>query len=65
MATVQSDPTLASVSGLTLPTLENQVDDYRKRLLEEAGLKVGRPSHFKKPVERGFTKDDRDTTTVL
>ena len=61
---------LNGVSGsmarsIALPTLENEVSQYRKRLLAEAGLNVGPPSHFKRPHERLFTKQERGNVTLL
>lgn len=37
----------------------------RDRLLRDAGLAVQPISHFKRPVERGFTKSERANTTIL
>jgi len=54
-----------SAGSVTLPLLADQVAAERERLMKEAGLSVGRPSHFKRPPERMFTKDERGTTTIL
>src|SRR5689334_8325520 len=37
----------------------------RQRLMAEAGLTVGPIAHFKRPVERLFTRQERDHTTIL
>jgi len=50
---------------VTLPLLADKVAAERERLMKEAGLSVGRPSHFKRSVEHPFTKEQRDTTTIL
>ena len=50
---------------MALALLDEQVEQYRKQLMDEAGLAIGSPASFKRPVERAFTKDQRDTTTVL
>ncbi len=56
---------VGDAASVILPLLADQVAAERERLMTEAGLSVGRPSHFKRPVERMFTKDDRATTTLL
>ena len=50
---------VGDAASVILPLLADQVAAERERLMKEAGLSVGRPSHFKRPVERMFTKDDR------
>lgn len=45
--------------------IREQVAAERARLLAEAGLSADRPQHFKRPVERPFTRADRDRVTVL
>jgi predicted nucleotide-binding protein (sugar kinase/HSP70/actin superfamily) len=52
-------------SVTALPLLADAVAAERERLLREAGLSIGRPSHFKRPKERPYTKAERGTTTVL
>ena len=37
----------------------------RERLMFEAGLTVGPVAHFRRPVERPFTRDEREHTTIL
>jgi predicted nucleotide-binding protein (sugar kinase/HSP70/actin superfamily) len=37
----------------------------RERLMNEAGLSIGPPSHFRRPRERPFTKQEKDRVTVL
>lgn len=51
--------------SISLPTLDDEVSRYRKRLLDEAALNVGPPSHFKRPHERLFTKQERGHVTLL
>ena len=55
----QSKP-LSSVSSS-----EDLVALERARLLEEAGLRVAPPRHFRRPVERSFTQQERDQVTIL
>ncbi len=50
---------------MTLAILDEQVEQYRWQLMDEAGLAIGPPASFKRPEERVFTKDQRDSTTVL
>jgi predicted nucleotide-binding protein (sugar kinase/HSP70/actin superfamily) len=42
-----------------------RLEAERQRLLAEAGLNVQPISHFRRPVERPFTKAERATTTIL
>ncbi|MHC4608868.1 MAG: activator of (R)-2-hydroxyglutaryl-CoA dehydratase [Planctomycetota bacterium] len=65
MTTIQGDAVGISDSAESLPLFDQRVADYRERLLEQAGLSVGRPAHFKRPQERFFTKAERDRVTVL
>jgi len=51
--------------GFALPLLNERLAAERERLLQEAGLNVGRPTQFRRPVERPFTADERSTTTIL
>ncbi len=51
--------------NVALPTYDDEVTRYKQRLLEEAGLNVGPPSHFKRSHERPFTRSERDHVTVL
>jgi predicted nucleotide-binding protein (sugar kinase/HSP70/actin superfamily) len=52
-----------------LPLLDDpirrQLAEERARLLREAGLGGGPAAHFKRPVERPFTRAERDHVTVL
>jgi predicted nucleotide-binding protein (sugar kinase/HSP70/actin superfamily) len=50
---------------VSLPLLQDRIAQERERLMREAGLNIGRPEHFRRPVERMFTKDERDRVTVL
>ncbi len=43
----------------------NQVARERARLEQEAGIAGNAVDHFKRPVERAFTKDQRPHTTLL
>ncbi|MFQ5492036.1 MAG: hypothetical protein ACE5GE_15065, partial [Phycisphaerae bacterium] len=65
MATVQSRSELDSANRMSLPTLDERVDQFRRQLLDEAGLNIGPPSQFAKPQERRFTKSERDRVTIL
>jgi predicted nucleotide-binding protein (sugar kinase/HSP70/actin superfamily) len=44
---------------------DDRIAGERKRLLREAGLDKTAPRHFKRPVERAFTRSERDKVTVL
>ena len=54
---------------VSLPLLDDpirrQLAEERARLLREAGLSPGPAAHFKRPVERPFTRAERDHVTVL
>ncbi|MDH3976375.1 MAG: 2-hydroxyglutaryl-CoA dehydratase, partial [Deltaproteobacteria bacterium] len=45
--------------------LVEKVNDYRDKLRQEMGLPGADVSHFKKPVERPFTKKERRHVTIL
>src|SRR4051812_30157748 len=46
-------------------TVHQEVARERERLLREAGLAGTGPAHFKRPVERRFTRDQREHVTIL
>ena len=45
--------------------IEAQARQYEEKLRDEMGLKAKEVEHFEKPFERLWTKDQKDTTTVL
>lgn len=53
---------------VSLPLLSDSVEATlaaeRERMMKEAGLTVGGVQHFKRPVERNFTKKERGQTTI-
>ncbi len=55
-------------SALSLPLLNDSIQETlkaeRERLMQEAGLTVGPVSHFKRPVERAFTRSERGEVTI-
>jgi predicted nucleotide-binding protein (sugar kinase/HSP70/actin superfamily) len=59
----------SAAERVTLPLLDDpirrQVAEERARLLREAGLAAGPAGHFKRPVERPFTRAERNSVTVL
>ncbi len=65
MEAVASGSRVRTAEPMSLPLLDRQVEQFRTQLLTEAGLNVGRPSHFTRPVERPFTKAERGHVTVL
>lgn len=65
MATTIRNARSYADTAVSLPTLDLEVDRFRKNLLEEAGLSIGPPAHFKRPVERPFTKQERNRVTLL
>lgn len=55
-------------SGVPLPLLSDSIEQTlaaeRERMMKEAGLTVCDVRHFKRPVERPFTRQERGTTTI-
>lgn len=53
---------------VSLPLLSDAVEQTlaaeRERMMREAGLTVGDVRHFKRPVERPFTRSEREHTTI-
>jgi len=47
------------------PSIKRAVQAERERLFKEAGLPTGKVAHFKRPVERTFTRTQRDQVTLL
>lgn len=45
--------------------IRQKLEDERRRLEREAGIERRAVQHFHKPIERPFTKSERDSTTVL
>jgi predicted nucleotide-binding protein (sugar kinase/HSP70/actin superfamily) len=45
--------------------IRQKLEDERRRLEREAGLERRDVQHFHKPIERAFTKSQRDHTTIL
>jgi predicted nucleotide-binding protein (sugar kinase/HSP70/actin superfamily) len=45
--------------------IKRKLEEERARLAREMGIEFKVRQHFKKPVENGFTKDQRHHTTVL
>jgi len=45
--------------------IRQKIEDERRRLEKEAGLERRAAQQFHKPVERAFTKSQRDHTTIL
>src|SRR5208337_4993564 len=45
--------------------IRQKLEDERRRLEKEAGLEKRAVQQFHKPVERAFTKSQRDQTTIL
>lgn len=63
---VGTEPELSAIStDREASGLEAMLERERERMLAEAGLSDRRPSHFKRPVERPFTKQERGHVTVL
>jgi predicted nucleotide-binding protein (sugar kinase/HSP70/actin superfamily) len=49
----------------TETAIRQRLEEERKRLQKEAGIEQREVHHFHKPIERAFTKLQRDHTTVL
>src|SRR5271157_4745479 len=45
--------------------IRQKLEDERRRLEKEAGLEKRAVQQFHKPIERAFTKSQRDQTTIL
>src|SRR5262245_16399301 len=54
---------------VSLPLLQDEINHVlaleRQRLLQEAGLGESLTAHFKRPVERTFTRAEREHVTIL
>lgn len=54
--------------SVSLPLLSDSIDARlaaeREKMMAEAGLTVGAVQHFKRPVERNFTKAERGQVTI-
>ncbi len=55
----------STANDVALPLWSDRLAAERQRLMEEAGLSVGRPKHFRRPAERRFTKPERGQATIL
>ena len=55
---------IGSISSIE-SIIQARLAEERLRLMKEAGLQKKQVHHFQKPVERPFTKDQRDHTTIL
>src|SRR5260370_35902365 len=49
----------------TEAAIRQRLEEERRRLEKEAGIEQREIHHFHKPIERAFTKRQRDHTTVL
>src|SRR5438067_2003552 len=67
MSTQQIEPKPATTGGLVQieEIIQKRLAEERTRLEQEAGLVKRDLHHFKKPVERPFTADQRGKTTLL
>jgi len=70
MSTQSVEPRISpSVNLVQIGSIEEAIQrrlaEERERLEREAGLERHGPGHFKRPVERSFTKQERATTTLL
>src|SRR3990170_1311441 len=69
MSQAVASRTLERSALLSLPVagdpLANPIQRERNRLLREAGLFTEQIKHFRRPVERPFTKSERSHTTIL
>lgn len=57
-----------ATNRVSLPLLSESIEATlqaeRERMLKEAGIRVGPVQHFKRPVERNFTKAERGQVTI-
>ena len=70
MSTVPFNETPHGIGGLVQISskeelIRQKLEDERRRLEKEAGLERRAVQQFHKPVERAFTKSQRDHTTIL
>jgi predicted nucleotide-binding protein (sugar kinase/HSP70/actin superfamily) len=56
---------LVQPQPLVRERVEQELARERERLLREAGVPLLNPAHFKRPVERPFTRSQRDKVTLL
>src|SRR5215510_7905478 len=56
---------LVQINSSIEDIIQKRLAEERARLEKEAGIEKREVHHFKKPVERGFTKDERGHTTLL
>ncbi len=61
--TIQEAPISRPLPILGQPSVQALVEAERARLLAEAGLDRA-PRHFRRPVERAFTRGEREKTTI-
>ncbi len=59
---IQSQSVSLPIAG---QDIQARLDSERERLMAEAGLNIQQISHFRRPEERPFTKQERETTTIL
>lgn len=65
VARTHADNKAESVSlPLLSDSIESTIAAEREKLMAEAGLTVGGVQHFKRPVERNFTKTQRGEVTI-
>lgn len=57
-------PSSVPLTILAEDTVRAAVQAERERLMREAGITVGPVQHFKRPVERGFTRAERGQVTI-
>ena len=57
--------TIAPSVSNTMDPIQQQLAEEKARLLTEAGLEEKKANHFKKPLEKPFTRDQREHTTLL
>jgi predicted nucleotide-binding protein (sugar kinase/HSP70/actin superfamily) len=60
-----TDALAPPATELTEEQIQRMLAEERARLLEAEGVEAPEVKHFKKPVERPFTKDQRSHTTLL
>ncbi len=68
VAGTQTHSNRTKTSDVSLPLMQDSIEKTlqaeRERLMAEAGLTVGAVEHFKRPVERDFTREERENVTV-
>lgn len=65
MPIARIDIPVDTLANQTENEIQRKLKAERERLAQQLGLDISRPSHFRRPVERPFTAEERDKITIL